>query len=510
MHRKTTSKVCLLTTQILVLALSILAMLSVSILLYQLLDPKGFFSELIHLYDQTLKDPKLQWIPVFYKKARDLTHATDGSLDPLAYLIGLTGLINFALSAVDALITKRTFGILLLDVIDTYFPYYQVVQFGFHLFFYILGGFACAISYGHVAAICAIGILICLLHGIVMYGSLHLSVRFREKLVIRYIRKTRDSYSFYDLDSERAFLHDFVDYLSQQWHDDSATQIFGNTFPSLERELILNVARLLKNHLANTGSCNQTASIAESFLSYFTYPKNFAGSPATYVMQTQMPPCAVSHPNSLTHFRYCAQECHLIWERLLNGDGNNQWKARLAGRIIMEALSEEPRMFAPLVWGLLLHLNLSCSNIVDGSNPDIYKSHLTIQLDFLHQILTEYTTTYAQNMSASQMRQFTDAVGQTVYLAVGIVQWTNSLLRIPSTVGAWAVSAFTRKFKSMTQTDRFLYNINRDAETYIANSFLLFSIENPDLRDNLTAYAFLQLLEEIRRKMQVSIYDAIL
>ena len=72
-----------------------------------------------------------------------LIYNSDGKMEPLAYLIGLGGIISLFLSTVNKRSAERAFGILLRDVVKFFFPCYNEIMFWCHGFFWIFGSYCC-------------------------------------------------------------------------------------------------------------------------------------------------------------------------------------------------------------------------------------------------------------------------------------------------------------------------------------------------------------------------------
>lgn len=443
----------------------------------------------------------LSWIPKVYRCLKDLVHTSNGGIEPLAYLVGLTGLVNFALVAVDALLTKRTYGILLFRVINFFFPNYHIIQFGFHFFLYILGGFSCKIGYGQVAALCALGLAVCFIHAVTMYVMLHLSKDKLQKLVIRYMHRIDCGGASKEY---RADVHDFSDYVNQEWRSGSIAQADSNQEIDLGGELLYCLKRILEDlHVLPSAACGR--SISEAFFSYFAEQTYSGDNQAEYIMYTQVAPCLSVFPTSLTHIQCCTQECQLLWERLLRGEEFGLWQSRLVDRVLSSALSDnEQSLIWPLTLGLLRYLELSCPHGGDILDEKSLQQQMAVRMDFLFQILKESASNSLIDNKDSE--EINEVLGQLEYLAIGVIQWANELGHIPDNIGNWAAKNVSEMLERMVCEERIIEGLIYNREAYMVISFVLFLIENPDISNKLSVYSILQAWTSIRTKMGISKY----
>lgn len=443
----------------------------------------------------------LGWIPKVYRCLRDLVHTSSGGLEPLAYLVGLTGLVNFTLVAVEALVTKRTYGILLFKVIDFFFPHYHAIQFGLYFCLYILGGFSCKIGYGQVAALCALGLTVCFIHAVIMYAMLHLSKVKQQKLVIRYMHRIDCGGASNEY---RADVHDFSDYVNQEWRSGSIAQADSCRDIDLGGELLYCLRRILEDKKVLPPMVH-SKNIPEAFFSYFVGSSYPEVDRAQYVMYTQIAPCLAAFPASLKSIQYSTQECQYLWERLLRGDEFGLWQSRLVGKVLSSALSDkEPSLVFPLSLGLLRHLELSCPHEGDVLDEKALYQQIAGRMDFLFQILKESVSNPLADTHKSE--EVNDTWVQLEYLAIGIIQWATELGYIPDKIGNKATYNAVEVLARVVREEHILVELAHNTEAYMVISFVLFAIENPDIANDLSVYAILRAWSSIRAKMRITKY----
>ncbi len=402
-------------------------------------------------------------------------YGKDGKLEPLAYLVGLGGIISVLLSAVNRLSVERAFGILLKNVINFMFPSYKTIMFWFHGFFLIFGGYCCKIELSAAAVACLCGFVLCTAYGFLMYAQL--SGENLDELVLSYIHWQCKSTDV-QLVGSRTELHHFADYIFQQWQNNSVLQMNRTGKADLEGELVLGLMELLELPEENPG---EVVGIADRFE---------RGFPC--VSHTFCSRCGRASGSWLLALgRKCGayqnlyddvQECSMLWERLLRAK-DVSWQARLAGKALASAWIYAPRTFMPLACGLLSRLRFSGPSIATRlEEPECFSTYIMPRLDFLAMIVDGYRDCFPRGTEKPEI-QFEEAWGQMAFLAVAMLEWLAEL--------EWPSEDEIRKnidrikfmLRSLMPEQDFGDGLAKQADAYSRCALTLLSFERPEILD---------------------------
>ena len=111
--------------------------------------------------------------------------------DGLRFAITATGVISFALTYINSARIHRVKGILIGKVIHARYPMYGLF-FLLHGAFVILGIYSCAVRVRSAGALCAAGVLFCLIYAVNLTIRTAFGDSYGEKLVQRYIKQVID------------------------------------------------------------------------------------------------------------------------------------------------------------------------------------------------------------------------------------------------------------------------------------------------------------------------------
>lgn len=432
-----------------------------------------------------IPDPMPDWL-------RAIIYDEDNKLSPLTYLIGLGGIISFLLSTVNKLSAKRTFGILLRDVVRFFFPSYEAIMFWFHGYFFVFGSYCCQKGFGFTAVFCLCGLILCSAYGLFM--CVQLSEENLDRLVLSYMywrcrKNAIQPVANKQIADNRKELHNFADYIHQQWQDNSALQLDRNGTPDLEGELIRGVMELMKPTLLPLHDWEGTVTLASGFKGYFQT------SSGPFCESCNRGPCVcipllvVKECVAYQKLHDAVQECDMLWDRLLQTDGA-YWQAKLAGKVFAAAIIHAPATFMPLACGLLSHLRLSGPSIVtklEGHHG--FYDYIVSRLDFLAAILDGYHACFPRGVEKPEIN-FTEMWGQVAYLAMAVLAWLDAL-QWPLDDGEAhrSTDQAAMMIKMLIHNQQFRRSLSQQADIYSYAAFILLSFERPEiLKDSLTEY----------------------
>ena len=454
-----------------------------------------------------------------YDALCSFARSSDGTLEPLKFLLELFGFMSFVAGAVNEIKSTRSFGMMMSDVIHYSFPGHFAVQVLFYGLFAIGGGYACLKNIGIAAMICLCGIVVCFAYSVVMAYFLFGPQGIRIKIVKFYINgvMTRAISNPAALDitantqdtkekekwqgAAGACVLDYAQFVGQQWNVGTALQIQNENILSLENFLIrLTICGLTANveyfNEKNDSKAAEYVDMADSFTKVFDCPLNVKERVAEYVLFRKG--LNFTNDSEIKAFRHDVQRCSKIWDRLLCEVENEKRRSQMVQTILREAQQVDWHIFSMLSFGLLNNMNLAKASY----GEQISKETIAEKVDFIFDLLQAAYDTVPEEQS-EDLSVFIDAWGEIYYLTAAIVQWMVVLNCVENEVGEWVENTVLPLLQKNDISEKCLSKLKRNKEKYVVFGYLLFSMKNPEKHKDLSAYMLQQLEPIVCQKMSL-------
>lgn len=479
-----------------------------------------------------------------YDLLHNAVRSSNGDLSPLANMLELMGIVSFTLIAVNEVQSKRSFGILMEDVIDYYFPLHLFIQVGFYTCFALLGGYACGKGIGMVGTLCGLGLLICFGYSIRMAWKLLLSPKAKNRSVLKYIDRTIRQQSklnnkiiesnakkgkkcFICIEGwrekieryrEKRIIHvktkqqqqlqvtgktilDFAEYVGIQWEEKASLQIYGYEGESIEQELIdwIKIWLFLPGFEANTES---NVSIGKSFTNFFPVEENSADNIAEFVLYTKCLP--FYQDEIIVSFYQNIQRCRKLWDCLFHNINDKKKRAQLAHKLLKSTYCkcnvQDQELFTLLALSLLTYLGFTHDTDTELKIKDQRERSMGFLLN-LCQIDAEIIPEEQLDTVS-----FLDGCAEIVVLALVFLKW-ESLLSLPyNKQSFYAGPEIQKKIAAMI----FNFSLKErfpELDKYIVFTWILLLLENKDEYGNLSVYELRRLMLEMHEQMQLELYN---
>lgn len=446
-------------------------------------------------------------------------HSSDGTLAPLMFLLELLGAVSFVFGAVNEVKSTRSYGMMMSDVINYVFPLHGIIQVLFYGLFAIAGSYACHKNIGIAAMLCLSGLGICFLYSVFMAAYLFGPQKYREKLVYSYIKAimTEEISSLTEttalssiqksnmmLTWQRnagARILDYAKYVGEQWNSGVTLQIHRDGQISPEELLIrLTICGLttnidiLKKQLNKNGPSD--LDIGDSFAKIFPDANCYGQDIAEYVLYKKG--MHFEEDKDVERFRQDVRRCSQIWEQLFNEVENEKRRAQMAHAILSEAQITNWHIFAMLSFGLLNYLDLAKNSY----SEQIDQETLVSKMDFLFSILQVANDAVPEEYSTN-ISKFTDAWGELIYLAAGIIQWMVVTNCVNEDIGEWIEMDVLPQIRKRNVSAPRISRLKRHKNKYIVLAYLLLTIKNPEKHRNMSVYILQYLEPVVSQKMSL-------
>lgn len=465
---------------------------------------------------QALRDWEL------YHALVSMLQEIDGKLEPIAYLLGLLGLISIFLSALNETLSTRSYGIVLREVVAYYFPCHLWVELIIYICFSLLGIIACFAKVGIAAGLCLVGLCICFSYTLIMACSLLFIPAIKKQLVLGYMEtifhaqfhtklyiflESRFTTEKKDILSKFLFhksskvkwqnkagacVLDLAHYVGQQ-HTQRGGSLFGRE-DNLERYLINDIWHwLLPESFSLPYKSKNPTSISTAFKKEFPRLDFCQGNPAFYILYTKCIPYA--EDKAVQNFQRNTALCSQVWSRLMDGveDKNQQWL--LAYRILLEAHCKDNWLFVTMCGGFLLWMGLTN---LPGTDED-EKEMLNKCTNALLQIYQSYTEDFQKNQNLC----FKEGWCELVYMSAAILQWKDVYLRTNYKNVVDAQNTFKHILYTVLPEET-LGRLQEQLDLYLVYGLILYTTKNQDAFCTLPIYALQKLYPSIRSGLQLT------
>lgn len=443
------------------------------------------------------------WYPALCHGFRD----TDGSLAPLMYLLGIMGGVGFATGAINEVKSHRSMGMLMSEVICSFFPLHMLIQVVFHFCFTVLGWYACTKNVGIAASFCALGLFSSSLYSLNMARAILFSSKARDGIVTFYIenlmRQKLESKKVASVDAVVCVL-DYAKHLGQQWSQGNILQIHKENNDWRETLLInLTICALSANrkflkslnphpeYKENQNTPEKQPDISKElrircdFCEFFSKACDYGARCAEYVLFTKA--LHFIEDREVVKFKQNIRYCGQIWEQLFAGIQNDTYKARLAYIVLKEAWKAPWIVFSIMAIGLLEYLKLARIDYAETEAKELLQQKIC----FLHAIRQEASEVVLGTQNSTSCEDDNNMWAEIMYIVAALLQWMEHFGQIAPEIGHSLTSNLTSNVITA-----YPYQFLQDLEIYVVMAYLLFSDENENLHRKISAY-MMQYLEPV-------------
>lgn len=481
----------------------------------------------------------MNWIyqQPLYQLMSVLSRDAEGNLEPLKYILGLMGFVSFAFGAINEVRSTRSMGMLMSDVIHYVFPYHLIIHAPLYVAFAVVGYYACLRNVGIAAFTCLTGIIICFTYSLIMAWCLIFSTKAKERLVLFYINGIVISYHRHykkrcksrksgnvkkdttgkqdtaseietNLDDGIAWKKvvgvctlDYAKHIGQQWITGNILQIQRDNEWTQERKLINLVAfgltgkrESLKEKLKYPSAENELR-IAGDFKKIFADKTNFKKYGPQYVLFANAISASSKEENS--HLELDIIRCSQIWEQLFSQNKNKYKRAQLSYAVLWTAKSSQWQSFTIMAIGLLKFLGVARCDY-EASDA---KKVLEKRIAFLHDIRLSASEIIPEE-NISSFSSFNDNWAEILYLVAGLVQWMISTDCLDGNIGEAVLNNLLGTVQH-NMSKKCFTQLRKDMEIYVVLSYLLFILENMDIRRDMSAYIIQYLFPDVNDKLDI-------
>lgn len=489
-----------------------------------------------------------------YDRLRKAVRAPDCGLSPLANVMGLMGIVSFTLIAVNEVQSKRSFGILMEEVVNYYFPFHLYIQVFFYICFAVLGGYACGKGIGMTGALCVLGLLNCFIYSVIMAWKLLLSPKAKYKLVIKYIngimkrqqqldkkleeiiQETKQKESQSDNNdaklgenqnnknwrqrrkekrknraemqwqqqweiTERTVL-DFARYVGMQWQEKMSLQIYDFKGIAIEQELI-DWMKICLTLPQNSTDQQEKIGVGNSFQSFFATDKDLVDvdSIAEYVLYTKCLPFTKDkdRDKEIVDFNQNIQWCCKLWESLFHGIQDEKARVRLTHKLLRNVYFatgvEDQALFTLLSLGLLEYQGFTQWTVVEA------KEYQEKRFAFLIDLLQADAEADPEEKGG-----FLDGWVEIVLLATGCLKW-RALLSLSYAERSNNIKPATQRMIRSLMLKPFQERIATELDKYIVFAWISLFSGNKSLYEGLTVRELRECMKEIRGQVRREMYN---
>lgn len=495
---------------IMIFILLALLLLSVSLLVIRLnlVDLSGCI--FTHYYNQLIG--YFPGIPSFLTFISEAIRAGDGSLDPLQNILNLFGIVSFALTAINEISTTRSYGILLGDVIDHFFPFHKVFMIFLHGGFFLIGNYSCEKGIGSVACLSLIGLSLCLMYSFSMAWHFVFSEQAKKKRVYKYLLhmlghglspNTSSKKEHYWNKNVKECILDYATYVGELWSRTSY-QYSSKGKRSDELQLVKAVyAWLLGKPLKQIKvcaieRCYLFADVFEQVFGLHSVYDEELNNYGDYLLLTQC--LRYDTPNKRSAFQDNVIKCSTVWENLFAQIENSYRKSQMTHAILATAYKVDSQCFVLFACGLIMHsgiMNYSCAE----TDP---AKRIEGAFDFFRSISRanwEVQPTWEQNVQDG----FLTAWCEMIYVVIGALLWSSAFGQYPSDIIDSVRRYARRGIVSASISDNLLLNLGKLHSLYSAYGYILFCTANVDVYKDISAYQLTSLYDDVMYQMRLGI-----
>lgn len=496
---------------IMIFILFALLFLSVSLLVIRLnsIDLSGCIFTLY--YNQLIG--YFPWIPSFLTFISESIRASDGSLDPIQNVLNLFGIVSFALTAINEISSTRSYGILLGDVIDHFFPFHKVFMIFLHGGFFLIGIYSCEKSIGSVACLSLIGLSLCLMYSFSMAWHFVFSEQAKKNRVYTYLshmlgrglsaNKSAKKERHWNKNVKECIL-DYATYVGELWNRTSY-QYSSIGKQSDELQLVKAVyAWLMGKPLKKI----KERTITDCYLFADVFDQVFGLSSVCddgqvisygdYLLLTQC--LRYDTPNKRTAFQDDIIKCSTVWENLFAQIENPYRQSQMVHAVLATAYKVDSQCFVLFACGLIMHtgiLNYSCAE----ADP---AKRIEGAFDFFRSIsLANWEAQPTWKLDVQD--GFLTAWCEMIYVVVGALLWSSAFGQYPSDIIESARRYARRGIVSASISDSLLSNLGKLHTLYSAYGYILFCATNVDVYKDISAYQLTSVYDDVMYQMRLGI-----
>lgn len=451
--------------------------------------------------------------PNLFSLLSDCIRASDGSLDPIQNILNLLGIASFALTAINEISSTRSYGILLGDVIDHFFPYHKVFMIFLHGGFFLLGSYSCEKNIGSIACLSLIGLLLCFLYSFSMAWRFVFSEQAKKHRVYMYlshmlgrgitINANKKKIHHWNKNVKECIL-DYASYIGALWNRTSY-QYSSIGKQSDELQLVKAVyawltSKPLKQIKENTAAnCFMFEDIFEETFDLYSVCNNEqAIDYGDYLLFTQC--LRYDAPNKRSTFQDDVIKCSTVWENLFAQIENPHRQSQMAYAILATAHKVSSKCFVLFACGLIIHtgiLNYSCAE----SDP---AKRIETAFDFFRSLS-------CANWEAHPAWQpdvqdgFSIAWCEMVYVVIGALLWSSAFGQYSSDLVDSARRYARRGIVSASISNSLLSELEKLHTLYSAYGYILFCVANIDVYKDISAYQLTALYDYVMYQMRLGI-----
>lgn len=496
---------------IIIFILSVLLWLSLSLLVIRLnlIDlPNCIFTQYYHKLVGYFPS-----IPNFLTSISESIRASDGSLDPLQSILNLFGIVSFALTAINEISSTRSYGILLGDVIDHFFPFHKVFMIFLHGSFFLLGSYSCEKGIGTVACLSLIGLFLCLTYSFSMAWRFVFSEQAKKNRVYKYlshmlgrgVSATASPKKIHHWNKNvKECILDYATYIGELWNRTSY-QYSSVGKQSDELQLVKSVyawlmGKPLKQIKERTiTNCYLFEDVFEdTFGLHDVWDDEQAINYGDYFLFTQC--LRYDAPNKRSAFQDDVIKCSTVWESLFAQIENPYRQSQMAHAVLATAYKVDAKCFVLFACGLIIHtgiLNYSCAE----TDPS---KRIEAAFDFFRSISCanwEAQPAWQPDVQDS----FLTAWCEMIYVVIGALLWSSAFGQYPSDLIDSARRYARRGIVSASISDSLLSNLRKLHTLYSAYGYVLFCAANVDVYKDVSAYQLTSLYDDVIYRMRLGI-----
>lgn len=451
-------------------------------------------------------------IPSFLAFISKSIRAGDGSLDPIQTILNLCGIVSFALTAINEISSTRSYGILLGDVIDHFFPFHKVFMIFLHGGFFLLGSYSCEKGIGSVACLSLIGLFLCLIYSFLMAWRFVFSKKAKRNRVNKYLshmlgrgissKASSKKKSHWNKRVKECIL-DYATYVGELWNRTSY-QYSSIGKKSDELQLVKAAyAWLIAKPIKQIKECPVTNYyvFADVFEEIFGFHADSNRRPINYGDYLLFTQCLrYDAPNKRSAFQDDVIKCSTVWENLFAQIENPYRQSQMAHAVLSTAYKVDAKCFVLFSCGLIMHtgiLNYSCAE----TDP---AKRIEGAFDFFRSISRANWETQP-TWKLDVQDGFLTAWCEIIYVVIGALLWSSAFGQYSPDLIDSARRYARRGIVSASISDSVLSNIEKLHSIYSAYGYILFCAANVDVYKDISAYQLTSLYDDVMYRMRLGI-----